>query len=190
MDKINDKINKWDRKGKSISTIMCKITKSKKLDDTEKFQTLLNTLGAYYYTEKHYNVVNMDVFELYYEKFMGPNGKNEEEYKRLFRLANNNLNFVNTVVLTRCTKKLKNINFAKINAQQRKIYENIIKYSQKYLNKNFDCSLFYLSKEVQKELEQDNKKILDAVIDEFKNKHNVSQDLFSINSVNDFSMSY
>lgn len=177
-------------KGKDINSILKNIIKNKKLSENERFVNLITALGAYYFLEKHYDVVNMEVFELYYERFMGPEGKDEGKYRELFSSVSNRMNFVRMAELVKYTKKLKNIDVEKLTDNQKSIYQDICTYKDKYFNKKFNCGLYYIDNDVRKMINSDNKIVLDKIIAEFKTKVNKEEDLFSVNTVEDFNMNY
>ena len=169
---------------KSIGDKMIYVSKNKELSDNEKFVKILDMLGAYYMRE-HFNRVNMDVFEMYYEMFMKNGKKDIEKYKYCFKDSNNNYNYVNGVALFKSFTNLKNIDVDALNTTEKDICEKLDKLNRIF-NSKFDFTLFYKNEEVNKYITNKLESILNLVIKNYKKKNNIFDDLFSVNNVNDY----
>ena len=135
----------------NLSKNLNKIYNNRKLSNEQKVSLMINDF-CFYYNNQLNNEVTMCTYELYYERFMiDEKHKHNVVYKKYFDYEYQNYLYLYFVELNQYFAKLsKNIDPNKINLQDKEIYVDILKLSERcHFGENFDYTKFYYNEAIR-----------------------------------------
>lgn len=181
MGKLKEKIRNFFFGEKSYYEKIADCVKEKGKTDNEKFDKILKMMG-HYFLHLHKNEVKMQVYELYFEKFMINGQKNEEKFREYFAFASNDQLLVYVSTLYGCVKKLKNLDIESLNQNQKEIYGLTKKFGDKFLVKDVDMTKFYTNQVFRSVIVEKDNEIVSKIIQNYKQELNCDDDLFEPNT--------
>lgn len=156
------------------------ICKNKKMTDTQKFTQLLDEYSNYLNSSKFNQDVTMEVYELYYEKFMINNVKHQLRYDNIKKEVVKEHNYLICTQIVRHFSTLKKIDKTSLNYKQIKLYDYLQMFAKKLYTPNFDYEKFYMDREHRDKINSVNIRLIDAITDynSEKNKQQEEKDFF------------
>ena len=145
------------------------VVKNKKLTSKEKVCTILDIYGNYLNTD-FIGDLKMKVYELYYERFMINNQKDEAKFNQIYEYEKENEYYFHCVELIKLISSIKDLKVEDFTKEQAEIIRFALLLKKNIYTPNFNYEAFYFSKDLRDAVKKQNEKLMQLLKDYGKSK--------------------